>query len=121
MTDASGAVISSATVKTTNTGNGVSRSAVTDASGHYDLEALSLGGYEIRVSKSGFADALRTGVSLEVAEAAVIDFSLKVGDTSQSVTIDADAPQVSVTTASTAGLIGERQVRELPLERAELR
>src|SRR5579871_4767171 len=86
VTDASGALISSATVKTTNTGTGISRSTVTDASGHYDLEALPLGGYEIRASKPGFADALRTGVSLEVAEAAVIDFSLKVGDTSQSVT-----------------------------------
>ncbi|HYA17779.1 MAG TPA: carboxypeptidase regulatory-like domain-containing protein [Bryobacteraceae bacterium] len=115
VTDPSGAVVAAATVKTTNTGTGATRSTVTGASGRYDFAALPLGGYEIRVSRPGFADAVRTGVSLDVGEAAVIDFTLKVGDTSQSVTIDADAPQVSVTTSDTSGLVGERQVRELPL------
>ena len=40
---------------------------------------------------------------------------LQVGEPSQQITVTADAPQVSVTTDDIGGLVGERQIKDLPL------
>ncbi|HTC93101.1 MAG TPA: carboxypeptidase-like regulatory domain-containing protein [Terriglobales bacterium] len=115
VTDQSGAAISSATVMARNQDTGLSRSAVTDGAGRYQLLALPVGEYEVRVKKDGFAEGIRTGIRLVVGQDASVNLSLRVGKVSEKVEVTGDAPLVSVTTQDISGLVGERQVKDLPL------
>jgi len=115
VTDQSGAMVSAAAVTAKNVDTGAVRNAVTDAEGHYQFFSLPVGEYEIRGAKTGFSEALRTGVHLVVGQSATVDMSLQVGVSSQEVTVNGDAPLVGVTTADVAGLVGEQQVKNLPL------
>src|SRR5258708_15237846 len=62
ITDQSGAAVSAANVTAKNVDTGVSRTALSDQSGRYQLFALPVGWYVVQVSKDGFAEGIRTGV-----------------------------------------------------------
>lgn len=113
--DPSSAVIAGATVTVKNADTGFTRSAVTDASGRYEVNALPVGEYEVRAQKANFSPAVRTGIRLVVGQRATVDLRLPVGGSAQEVTVNADAAPVSVTTADISGLVGPRQVQDLPL------
>jgi hypothetical protein len=113
--DPSGNTVPDATVTVTSTETGAKRMVTTDAAGTYRVLSLAVGGYEIKAEKPGFKTALRQGISLAVGQEAVINLRLEVGDVVQEVTVTAEAPIVNTTTASVSGLVGERQVKDLPL------
>jgi hypothetical protein len=58
---------------------------------------------------------VRTGINLELGQDAVVNLRLEVGDLVQPVTVSADAPVVNTTTAAVSGMVGERAVKDLPL------
>jgi len=115
ITDPSGAIVSGASVTLKSTETGATRTSTTDDSGHYQFPSLAAGEYEVQAGKSGFTEQIRTGVHLVVGQSASVDFALQVGESSQQVTVRADASVVSVNTANVAGLVGEQQVKNLPL------
>jgi hypothetical protein len=115
VTDPSGAMVSGASVSARNVDTGAVRQAVTDSQGHFDIFSLPAGQYEIRSGKAGFAEEVRTGVHLVVGQSATVDMRLPLGESSQQVTVNGDAPLVGVTTGDVSGLVGERQVKDLPL------
>ncbi len=115
VTDPSGAAVVSAAVVVRDMHTEVQRDTATDAAGRYQLVALPVGEYEIRVKKQGFAEEIRRGIQLAVGQDATVDLRLQVGEVSQQITVEADAPPVNVTTADVSGLVGERQVKDLPL------
>jgi len=115
VTDPSRAAVSAATVTVKNTDTGAVRGNVTDNAGQYQVAALPVGNYEIHVAKNGFAEAVQVGVHLVVGQDAIVDFSLRLGEVSQQLTVNADAPAVSVSTTDISGLVSEQQVRNLPL------
>ena len=115
VTDPSAAVVAGATITAKSIDTGATRSAMTDAEGHYQLYAVPIGKYEIRTAKPGFRDDVRTGVDLVVGQTATVDIRLQVGEASQQVTVQGDAPLVSLTTADISGLVGEQQIKDLPL------
>jgi hypothetical protein len=115
VTDPSGGVVAGAQVTAKNVDKGASRITATDDHGHYQFLALPLGAYEVDAAKAGFTEEVRTGVRLVVGETAIVDMKLSVGESSQSVTVNGDAPLVGATTADISGLVGEKQVRNLPL------
>jgi hypothetical protein len=63
--DATGLGVGGATVTVKRLDTGATRVATTDESGNYRALSLSVGGQEVRVEKTGFKTAIRTGVSLE--------------------------------------------------------
>ncbi len=89
--------------------------AVSDAEGRYSVPDLPIGSYELQVSKAGFQTSLRTGITLTVGSAPVIDLQLAVGQATQTVTVSAEASQVETTNASVSSLVNATQMRELPL------
>jgi hypothetical protein len=115
VTDPTGASVSGATVSAKNVDTGLLRSATTASDGHFEFSSLPLGQYEIRASKAGFTDEIRTGVNLAVAQSATVNLSLQVGAASAELTVKGDAPLVGVTSAAVSGLVGETQVKNLPL------
>src|SRR6267143_1265044 len=115
VTDPSGAPVPAAAVRAKNLETGALRNSVTDEAGRYLVLSLPLGEYEIRVTKAGFQDAIRSGIHLVVGEEASVDLRLAVGVEISQITVTADAPVVSATTRDISGLVGERAVKELPL------
>jgi hypothetical protein len=115
VTDQSGAVVSGATVTVKSVDTGSVRTTSTDDSGIYRVFSLPVGEYEIRAQKPSFTDAVRTGVHLVVGQSATVDLGLRVGGASQEVTVNADAPVVNVVTRDISGLVGEQQIKDLPL------
>src|SRR4030095_3375099 len=73
------------------------------------------GPQEVRAEKPGFRAAVRTGINLVIGQEAVVDLKLDVGQVAQEVTVSVDTPLVDATTANVSGLVGERQIKELPL------
>jgi carboxypeptidase family protein len=115
ITDSSGAGIPHAMVTVTDLETGQVRSLVTDDRGSYRALALPVGRYEVKAGQPGFRTAVRTGISLVVAQEAIADLTLQIGESTQQVAVTAEAPLVDVTTTAISGLVGERQVKDLPL------
>src|SRR5580692_4142681 len=113
--DASGAGVSGAKVIVTNVETGATRTTTTDDSGNFSVLSLAPGPHEVKIEKSGFKAAVRTGINLEVAQQAVVNFKLTVGEFVQQVTVTEDVPVVNTTTSAISGVVGEREVKDLPL------
>ena len=113
--DASGSPIGNATVMVRSLETGASRTAATNAEGTYRVLSLPLGAQQVKAEKPGFKAALRTGIDLRIGQEAVVNLRLEVGDLAQQVTVSEQAPVVNTTTASVAGVVGEREVKDLPL------
>jgi len=115
VTDQSGGLVSAAAVKATNADTGAVRSTLSDSAGRYRFLSLPVGHYEVRGAKPGFTEEVHPGVQLAVGQSATVDIALKVGESSQEVTVKGDAAIVSATTADASGLVGEQQIKNLPL------
>jgi hypothetical protein len=115
VTDPSGAPVPSAVVKVKNLETEATRNSTTDDAGRYLVLSLPVGEYELRVSKPGFQDAIRSGIHLVVGQEASVDLRLHVGVEISQITVTADAPIISTTTRDISGLVGEQAVNELPL------
>jgi len=115
VTDPSGAPVPGAEVTAKSAETGAERDAVTDGAGRYQVLALAVGEYEVRVKKAGFQERIRTGIHLAVGQEASVDLRLQVGEVRESVAVTEEAPMVSATTRDISGLVGEQQVKELPL------
>ena len=115
VTDASGGGLNEASVVVSNVETGSTRQLLCDRTGRYDVPALPVGRYELRVSKPGFQTALKTGIALTVGQKLEVDVSLAVGELKQVITVEEKTPVVELSTQQTSGLVGERQVKDLPL------
>ncbi|MGC2389835.1 MAG: carboxypeptidase regulatory-like domain-containing protein, partial [Candidatus Acidiferrum sp.] len=115
ITDTSGGRVAAASITVTNIETGAIRISVTNEDGRYEVLALPVGEYSISVSKNGFQEQTRGGIHLAVGQEAGVDLTLQVGTEKQQVTVKEEAPMVNTTTSDISGLVGERQVKELPL------
>lgn len=115
ITDATGAPVPGVAVNVKNEENGFVREVVTDGSGFYNAASLPVGRYDVKASRRGFESETKTGLDLVVGQTAAVNFVMRLGELRQTVTVNAEGPAVNVTTQSTAGLVGEREVKQLPL------
>jgi len=113
--DPSGAGISGATVTVTSLETGATRTVTTGEAGNFKVLSLPLGPQDVKAEKAGFRTQVRTGIKLEVGQEAVVNLQLQVGDFVQQVTVSEQVPMVNITTSPVSGLVGERAVKDLPL------
>ncbi|HEY6370465.1 MAG TPA: carboxypeptidase-like regulatory domain-containing protein, partial [Candidatus Sulfotelmatobacter sp.] len=104
-----------ASISVKNIDTGIIRTSVTSAAGFYSVPNLLPGTYEVRTSAQGFSSEVKTGVTLTVGEQQVMDFTLQVGQTSQTVVVTTEAPNVELASSSIGALVNSTTVRELPL------
>ncbi|HWF11642.1 MAG TPA: TonB-dependent receptor [Bryobacteraceae bacterium] len=115
VTDSSGAAVSGAKVDVTNTGTGITQNSATDAQGRYSVPELPVGDYRVQAAASGFQNMVHTGITLTVGAQSVVDFSLPVGQSQQTVTVEGEVAQVETTSTSLSTVVEPTQMRELPL------
>jgi hypothetical protein len=115
VTDPSGASIAGAMVTITDIETNQIRTTTTDEDGLYRVPALRVGVYSLGFTKEGFNSETQTGLKLDVAQELAVNVSLRVGSTSQTVTVSADAPLINTVSSSLGGLVGEEKMANLPL------
>jgi len=115
VSDPSGASVPGAIVKVTNTETGSFREAVTDTSGDYAIRSINPGTYNIEVIAPNFQRQVTPAVKLDVAQTVTQDFHLTVGQVSESVQVEAQAPLLQSETGTVGTVIENAKVEELPL------
>jgi len=113
--DATGAAISGAPIVASHEETGAVRHSFTGTSGQYTLTSLPIGTWSVEASHAGFRSARKGGLMLHVSDRIRVDFTLQVGDASQSVTVEESGASVSIETSEQGGVISGEQVRELQL------
>ncbi|MGB7134911.1 MAG: carboxypeptidase-like regulatory domain-containing protein [Acidobacteriaceae bacterium] len=115
VTDPSGAAVAGAVITVRDADTSVDRTTSTGPGGQYQVLALPVGDYSITIHKEGFAPETRTGVQLAVGQDATANLRLQVAGIRQQVTVNANASVLNTTTSDISGLVGEQQVKDLPL------
>jgi hypothetical protein len=113
--DASGAAVPGTQVTVTNLGTSVSFRYTTDNSGDYYFPALLPGRYRVAAEKTGFKKEVADSVTVDVNQTVREDFTLQVGQTTQTVEVTAAPPMLSTDQATLGTVITNREVTDLPL------
>jgi hypothetical protein len=115
VTDPSGAAIPDAEIRVVSIARGSETRSKTDFGGSFTFPALIPGQYRVFVQAQGFETMLANNITLNVGDDRQVVFSLKVGNASDTVTVDASGPTINTTDASINTVIEEKQVVDLPL------
>ena len=99
VTDPSGSGIPGVKVTTTNIAMGTQSSTVTTSSGNYTIPQLAAGQYSVTAIAPGFAELIRSGITVLVGQTARVDLNMGVGHVTSTVTVTADAPLLQTESA----------------------
>src|SRR5260370_25481934 len=113
--DSSGRVIPNASISITNIATGISRAVTTNTDGVYTAPNLLPGTYDLTFTAAGFKTEVRSGIGLTVGGTLVIDLTLKVGATVETVQVQTEAPTVQLSSSDISAVVNATTVRELPL------
>jgi hypothetical protein len=91
VTDPSGAVIIDATIVVANQETGVEATSATNEAGNYVVPSLPPGTYGVTVESAGFKRA-ESEVVLQIQQQRRLDFTLELGQVTETVSVSAEAP-----------------------------
>lgn len=112
--DPSALPVPGASVTLTNSDTGVKVSQTTGATGEFTFTAVLSGRYSITVEMKGFKKAEKTDLHITAAERlSAGEFTLQVGETTESVTVDASGTPVQVNSEERSGLLTRAQIDTL--------
>jgi hypothetical protein len=115
VSDPSGAVITGANVIATEVQTGNQTRTVSGKDGRFVFPTLLPSGYTISVTAAGFESYSQAGIVLEADQALTINLILKIGAQTQTVSVNAEAQQVDITTGTLSQDIDKASVQDLPL------
>ncbi|MBO0798202.1 MAG: carboxypeptidase regulatory-like domain-containing protein, partial [Blastocatellia bacterium] len=113
--DASGNVVANASITITQKETGLTRQVTTSDRGYYVVPSLPVGTYTVAVEVKGFKRKSVTGITLQVNDEPRIDVTLEVGEVSETVTVDSQAPLLQTESASVGQVIDNRYTTQIPL------
>lgn len=113
--DSTGARLAGAKVTIVNTGTKILKETTTNEAAEYTFPSLLPGVYEVSASSAGFAVAKEVGVTLNVGDVRSLDFTLRVGQSSETVTITSSTQLMNTENSEVGQVINERQVLDIPL------
>ena len=115
VTDATGAVIPGAAVTLTNRDTGVTSTIQTNETGNYSYPQVPVGNYDLSCQLEGFKTDNVTNQRVETGAQVRIDFSLEIGDVTETVEVSAAAITLNTENAVVGGVVENKRVTELPL------
>ena len=115
VSDSTGAVLPGATVIITNPATAQQKQAVTSAVGEFNINYLTPGHYDVRVSASGFATYEQKGLELQLNQSARITVSLATGSETQVIEVQTSVPLLQVDNGTLGAVIGPERAENLPL------
>jgi len=115
VTDQSGAIIPGATVTAQDLANGIKLSTVSSAAGLYSFVSLSPGKYQITIAAPGFESVQLKNVPVTVDQETTANASLKVGSTTEVVTVTETTSLVDTSNSTVGQLISAETIDRVPL------
>ncbi|HEV2762517.1 MAG TPA: carboxypeptidase-like regulatory domain-containing protein, partial [Pyrinomonadaceae bacterium] len=115
VTDTNAAAVEGATVTARNLETGLTRNVQSDAEGRYSFPGLPVGLYEVRAEKNGFKHRVFERITLTIGETATLNVEMQIAGLEETVTVTDEAALVNTQTPELSYLVGERAIRELPL------
>jgi hypothetical protein len=115
VTDASGALVTAATIELKSAETGLRRATLTDQGGRYQITPLPVGTYSLTISKAGFRPTTVSHIDLQYSETRTIDARLEVGGATETVEVSATAEAVNRTNAEVGAVIEPQQIKEIPV------
>src|SRR5438128_4256871 len=113
-TDASGAVVTGATITARNLDTGVRRNTQTNVDGFYRFSFLPIGPYEVQAQKSGYA-MLLLRVTVTVGDTHTANFGMKLPGLVETVEVSSLATQVDTSTSQIEQPVSQQQIADLPI------
>jgi hypothetical protein len=114
VTDSSGAAMPGIPVAIRNTQTNAAVNAVTAADGNFASPPLRPGSYSVTVETQGFQKTIQN-VNLDVDQHARLDFQLKPGQVTESVTVEANAAMLDTQSAALGNVRTSQAINDLPL------
>ncbi|MCL5006219.1 MAG: TonB-dependent receptor [Acidobacteria bacterium] len=113
--DPSGRPVPDATITARETATGAINTTTSNSIGLYQFPFLPVGSYEFTVKKPGFKEFIRSGVTLSVAQRAVLDFRLELGAVTEHVQVTANASLLQTTSGENSWTISAARVAAIPI------
>ena len=113
--DESKAVVPSATVTVKNEATNIERTVTTGEQGDFRITNLLPGTYTVTVEKPGFKKGTSTGVVVRLNESTRVDFTLQVGEVTQTVDVTVAAPLLETSNSTIGRVVTNEKIVELPL------
>jgi hypothetical protein len=114
--DQSGGVVSAARLELRDLSTNDVRAAATQDRGNYSFVGLSVGTYQLTVTKAGFEKQVFDSVVVHAAQVTDLSVSLKVGVASETVEVhESETPLIDTTTNAIGTTIDMKQIEDLPL------
>jgi hypothetical protein len=115
ISDPAGAVVPNAAVELRNQATDVKFSAGASGTGNYTLANVPVGTYELSVTASGFKRYVRPGIIVGVGETVRVDATLEVGATTETITINEEAPLLKTESGEVSHQVDYTAADQLPL------
>src|SRR2546425_344345 len=113
--DASGSVVTGASVTLVNEQTEISAEAKSDESGAYQFPLLRPGRYRMAVEATGFQRLQRTDVIVNTTERVRLDLTLQIGAVSETVTVVGETPLLQSEKATVGQVVEQRAIQSIPL------
>src|SRR5271157_2310052 len=114
--DSSGLGVPQAKIGGQEQAAGARVAAMTDERGEYHLLGLAAGQYVLTVEKPGFRPYRQAGIELRLGDQTRLNVKLEVGQASQSVDVNADAPLLETATGTANYHVSQAEIDTLPLD-----
>lgn len=116
VTDPSGASVSAAKVQVKSLATNAGVVTMTSQTGSYTVPSLQPGEYAIAVTFSGFKTAKADSVEVRATQTTTQNFTLQIGEASESVSITADGPLVNPNSAAVTTTVQNNLLADLPFQ-----
>src|ERR1700722_1491114 len=113
--DSSHAAVTGAVVKLTHLATNAVTEVRTDARGEYRTPPLKMGEYTGHFQADGFQQSKQGGIVLEIGDVVKVDGVLEVGQITEAVSVNAEAPLLQASDSTVGDVINNKQIEDLPL------
>ena len=115
VTDTTGSVVPGVKVTVTDQGTKVARSVNANEQGYFVIPALHPSTYDVTAAAPGFATFSQNNVTLLADQSLTVDFQMKVGQATETVTVETNALQVNTSSSTISQVVEEKRIVDLPL------
>ena len=115
VTDPTGSVVPGVKITITDQGTKIPRSVIANDQGYFVIPALRPSTYDVTAAAPGFAGFSQSNVVLLTDQSLTLDFQMKVGQATETVTVETNTLQVNTTTSTLSQVVEEKRIVDLPL------
>ena len=115
VTDTAGSVMAGVTISSRNEATNETYTTITNGSGYYEIQYVKPATYSITAHIAGFETIKTTGVIVESNQIVRTNFTMPVGQVSETLTVTGSAPPIATDDATVSETLNQKSTGDLPL------